>query len=95
MSLVVTGAVTETHRDRRTAHWWFRLEAHVLIPLEAKRVDDVQPKLGWALDVVAVDRGVKITHAKTPTAIVELGTQFVSLGVVQAGVLRCRDADSI
>ncbi len=49
----MTTSIAEANRDWRAADWGLRFEVRVFVPLQTERVDDVEPELGRALDLVA------------------------------------------
>ena len=89
LGLVVTGAVMEADWLRRATRRRLGFESLVIVPLQAKRVDDVQAEGRRTLDGVANNfrfgSGFRpVARAKVVAAVEELGVDVVLVAVVNA-----------
>lgn len=89
LGLVVTGAVMEADWLRRATRRRLGFESLVIVPLQAKRVDDVQAEGRRTLDGVAnhfrFGAGFRpVARAEVVAAVEELGVDVVLVAVVNA-----------
>ena len=85
LTLVNTRPVGNTLWHWRAAHRRLGHKVGVFVPFQTERVDHIQAEVGRALDRVAQQFSVSVTHAETVATVVELGANRVVSALVVAG----------